>query len=176
MKLVALALVCLSLSTAGAAGDRVHLPAGWRFPTEKELADQDRQPSPTRYAKAVADFNGDGVPDEAILVKSTKFSGQGLLVRLSDGKQGFTWVTLDTTDWGPEYPEVNLTMAIDVLPPGTHRYICIETESGCIGEQEPRAKMTIKRPSLSYYRFESAASLFYWDSRTNRFVRVWLSD
>ena len=127
-------------------------------------------------ARAYADFNGDGVPDEAFLFKSTKFSGQGLLVRLSDNKGGFRWVTLDVIDWGPNYPNVDLGMGLEVLAPGTHQYLCIEVGKDCVGKTEPRSKIMIKNPSILYYRFESAASLFYWDGDKKRFIRVWLSD
>ncbi len=151
-------------------------PDGWRYPTENELADQERSKSPTKLAWATADFNGDGVQDEAFLFKSTKFSGQGLLVWLSDGKGGFRWVTLDVIDWGPKYPNVDLGMGLKVLAPGTHQYLCIEVGNDCVGKTEPRSKITIKTPSILYYRFESAASLFYWDNNTKRFIRVWLSD
>lgn len=151
-------------------------PHGWRYPTEKELADQERSKSLTKLARAFADFNGDRVPDEAYLFKSTNFSGQGLLVWLSGDKGSFRWVTLDVIDWGPNYPNVDLAMGLDVLTPGTYQYLCIEVGKDCVGKTDPRSKIMIKNPSILYYRFESAASLFYWDGDKKRFVRVWLSD
>src|SRR5712691_4965647 len=45
------------------------IPLGYRLPTQEELADKDRAESPTRFARAVADFNGDGVEDEAVLLQ-----------------------------------------------------------------------------------------------------------
>jgi hypothetical protein len=67
-------------------------------------------------------------------------------------------------------------MGLEVLAPGTYQYLCIEVGNDCVGKTEPRSKITIETPSILYYRFESAVSLFYWDGNTNRFVRVWLSD
>jgi len=167
----------LPLSSSVSAADAKKPPDGWRYPTEKELAaDDERRESSTKFARATADFNGDGISDEAYLFKSTRFSGQGLLVWLSDGKRGFNWVTLDVIDWGPKYPNVDLAMGLEVLAPGTHQYLCIEVGKDCVGKTEPRSKITIKTPSILYYRFESAASLFYWDSNKKRFIRVWLSD
>jgi hypothetical protein len=166
----------IALSSAAGEGETRKPPDGWRYPTEKELADQERSKSPTKLARAFADFNGDGVPDEAFLFKSTKFSGQGLLVWLSDNKGGFRWVTLDVIDWGPKYPNVDLAMGLEVLAPGTYQYLCIEVGKDCVGNTEPRSKITITNPSILYYRFESAASLFYWDYDKKQFIRVWLSD
>jgi len=175
--LLSLMLFCFLPCSSGAGADEtIKPPDGWRYPTRKELADQERSKSPSKFARANADFNGDGVPDEAFLFKSTNFSGQGLLVWLSDGKGSFRWVTLDIIDWGPKYPNVDLAMGLEVLVPGTHQYLCIEVGNDCVGKKEPRSKITIKNPSVLYYRFGSAASLFYWDIKTKRFVRVWLSD
>jgi hypothetical protein len=177
-RLFLLLILCslLALSSADGANNTIKPPDAWRYPTTKELADQERSKSPTKLARALADFNGDGIPDQAFLFKSTKFSGQGLLVWLSDNKGGFRWVTLEVIDWGPKYPNVDLAMGLEVLPPGRHPYSCIEVGKDCVGNTEPRSKIIIKNPSILYYRFESAASLFYWDGDKKRFIRVWLSD
>ena len=88
MRSILVSLVLLSVSVPSAAADTPPLLEGWRFPTAKELSDDKiRNDSPTKFAKAIADFNGDGVPDQAFLLKSTKFSGEGLLVWLSNDSQ-----------------------------------------------------------------------------------------
>jgi hypothetical protein len=152
-------------------------PAGYRFPTQKELADTDRAKSVTRFAKATADFNGDGLEDEALLLKSTKYSGQGLFVRLSNGNQGFHWLQLDNIDWGAKYPSVDLTMAIEVLQPGVHKYYCFDDEKECETDNSAR-KRTLKltKPALSYYKFESSGSFFFWDEKSKKFRRAWSGD
>src|SRR4051812_10797541 len=100
------------------------LPAGWRLPTESELADPERNDKLTRYAKAVADLNRDGVTDEAYLLKSTQFSGEALWVKLSGSDGKFVWTKLAEINWGKEYPNVDLAMGIDIAPPGTYPYGC----------------------------------------------------
>jgi hypothetical protein len=107
------------------AKENIILPEGWRYPTAEELFDEPgRKDSPTKYAKAVADFNGDGIEDEAHLFKSTKFSGEGLWVLLSDKRKGFRWLRLDIIDWGKNYPKVSLSMGIDTVKPGEYKTAC----------------------------------------------------
>lgn len=150
------------------------LPPGYRLPTKKELADPERAGSATRFARAVADFNGDGVEDEALLLKSTKYSGQALFVRLSSGEGAHRWVELDRINWGPQYPNVDLAMAIAVLKPGTHQYYCFDEEKNCnFGKKK---KLRLAKPALEYYRFASSGSFFFWDDKTNRFRRAWDSE
>jgi hypothetical protein len=105
-RLLLLIILCglLPLSSAVGGDETRKPPDGWRYPTEKELADQERSWSPTKLSRAFADFNGDGVPDEAFLFKSTKFTGQVLLVWLSGNKEGFGWVTLHVLDGGQITP------------------------------------------------------------------------
>lgn len=157
------------------AADNSVLPNGWRFPAAEELSDEfNRKDSPTKYAKASADFNGDGITDEAFLLKSTKFSGEGLLVRLSDKQNGFKWVKLDVINWGNKYPKVNLSMGIEIVKPGEYKTACGKGYFEC-KEGEPEV-LKLKRPAIDYFRFESANSFLVWDDKTASFKRIWMSD
>ena len=172
---VSLLLFLLVFINPSIAKENIALPDGWRFPTAEELSDEvGRKDSPTKFAKAVADFNGDGINDEAFLLKSTKFSGEGLFVRLSNNKNGFKWVKLDVTDWGKEYPKVNLSMGISVAKPGSYQTACgkgyFECEKG-----EPEV-LKLKRTAIDYFKFESANSFFVWDEKSRSFKRIWMSD
>ncbi len=172
-RVVSLLLLALCATTARSQD----LPPGWRFPSAKEIAEPARKDNPSAYAKAVADFNGDGVDDEAILLKSVRFSGEALWVRLSGGNHQFTWVKLDEIDWGKQYPNVDLSMGIDVLPPGVYAYGCFDGAKECnFGPDESRPKLNLHNPSLAYYKMESAGSLFFWSKKHKRFMRVWISD
>jgi hypothetical protein len=144
------------------------------LPTQKELADSDRAESATRFSRAVADFNDDGTEDEAVLLKSMKYSGQALFVRLSDGNRGYKWVQLDSIDWGPKYQNVALSMAIEVLKPGIHEYYCFDDEKD--GNFGKKKKIRLTKPALSYYRFQSSGSFFFWDDKTTKFRRAWDSE
>jgi hypothetical protein len=157
------------------AKDNITLPEGWRYPTKEELSDElERGDSPTKYAKAVADFNGDGIDDQAYLLMSTKYSGHGLLVYLSNKKKGFKWVTLAKIDWGKKYPKGDLGMGVDVVKPGKYKTACGKGYFKC-EKGEPEI-LELKRPSINYFKLGSASSFFFWDNKTNGFNRIWISD
>jgi len=155
---------------------KVTLPEGWRFPTTEELSDEPlRKKSHSKYIKTIADFNGDGIDDEAYLVKSTKFSGEGLLVRVSDLQNGassnFKWLVLATIDLGKEAP---LGMGIDIATPGDYETACGKGYYEC-KKGEPKA-LKIRRPVINYFRFESFNSFFLWDDKTKTFKEIQMSD
>jgi hypothetical protein len=153
------------------------VPPGWRSPTAQETAESARNDNPTRYTKAVGDFNGDGVTDEAVLLKSMRFSGEALWVRLSGGKGKFEWLKLHEIDWGAKYPNVDLATGIDTVPPGAYSYGCFDDAKDCnFGPAETRPKLTLRNPGIAYFKIESAGSLFFWSEKDHRFLRVWMSD
>lgn len=147
------------------------------MPKASEVSDSDRKDSSTRYVKAAGDFNGDGVPDEALLLKSTRFSGEALWVRLSNSDDRFDWIKLAEINWGKEHPRVDVAMGIESLSPGVHPYGCFEDAMDCnFGPHKDRPKLRLRDPSLMYFKFGSAASLYFWSGKYNKFLRVWLSD
>jgi hypothetical protein len=137
-----------------------------------------RKNSPTRYAKVLGDFNGDGVEDEALLLKSTRFSGEGLWVHLSGTDGTFRWVKVTEIRWGKEYPNVNLGMGIDLIEPGVVPYACLEwtTDECQWGNRTAMPKLKLHDPAILYFKFESAASFYFWSNTKHRFVRAWISD
>lgn len=152
----------------------IELPNGWRFPTEKELeANSMRSESFDKYAIVESDFNSDGKTDYAYLVKSTIFSGEGLLVKLST-PNGDTWKVLDKIDWGQEYLNVDLAMGIDLAKPGDYKTACSKGYWKC-KENEPEI-LILKTPGIWYFQFESAASIYYWDAKSGEFKQIWISD
>jgi hypothetical protein len=177
MKRHTFATALLAAAIFAGASYAEDIPAGWRTPRAREIADSDRKDSSTRYVKAVGDFNGDGVPDEALLLKSTRFSGEALWVRVSNVEGKFDWIKLAEIKWGKDYPSVNVAMGIESVPPGVHPYGCFEDAKDCnFGPHKDRPKLRLRDPSLMYFKFGSAASLYFWSSKYNKFVRVWLSD
>jgi hypothetical protein len=171
------ALFLLVQITYAASAYSQDLPEGWRLPTATELTYFERKDSPTRFARASADLNRDGVEDEAFLLKSTRFSGEGLWVRLSKPGGDFEWIKLAEIKWGKKYPKVDLAMGVTVVPPGVYPYGCFDGAQDCnFGPQNERPKLKLADPSLEYFKFGSGASAFFWSHKYKRFLRVWISD
>jgi len=71
MKWLNVIFLILLFAVPSFAEDNITLPEGWRYPTAEQLYDElIRCKSQTKYAKAVVDFNGDGIDDQAYLLKS----------------------------------------------------------------------------------------------------------
>jgi len=167
-----LVVFCL-LSTVSAA-PRPSLPDEWRYPSPEELKGNFiREQSGQKFIEVSADFNGDGVVDSAFLVKSTEFSGEAIIVNVSVGSE-FEWNVLNVITWGEEYPNVNLAMGVEVIPPGVYKTACGKGYWICKDDEVPL--LTLELPAISYFRFESAASFFYWSQDSESFKRIWISD
>ena len=139
------------------------LPDGWRAPTDAELVDPMLSDSPEALTRVAGDLNGDSVEDIALLLKSTRDSAEALWVHLSDLEQT-RWVLLHQTSWGPEYPDVGLSMRIDRAAPGS--YECLST-----GQRHYFSTSGIK-----YFRLGSSSSVFFWSDAKGEFQQVWISD
>ena len=176
MKLLIQSLLLL-IATSAIAYD---FPDGWRKATPEELESwpYTREGSKSKYTEAHADFNGDGKIDSAYLLKSTRFSGQGLLVKLSSGNS-YTWIEVHVINWDKLYPDedfgnVSLSMGISVLSPkDVKKYIKesnIETSSDDLKPED------YQNPAIRYFAFGSAGSIIYWSQSENQFKRYWYSD
>ena len=97
------------------------LPSGWRLPTDKDLSDEARNDSAARFARTAADFNGDGVEDQALLLKAEKGNVEALWVWLSDSRGGHRWILLNQIKWPKQYSEVPLTRARELEGMGKNR-------------------------------------------------------
>jgi hypothetical protein len=65
-------------------------------------------------------------------------------------------------------------MGISIAKPGTKPTACGKGYWKC-GAGEP-AELTLKRPGIDFFRFESASSTIYWDDAAGKFKRVQMSD
>jgi hypothetical protein len=165
------------LLLASACADSQQLPAGWRLPSDRDLSDEARSDSAVKYARAAADFNGDGIEDQVLLLKAEKGNFEALWVWLSDSRRGHRWIRLDQIRWPKQYSDVALAMGVNVQPPGQLIYACYDTDKVCnFDSYEKRPKMELRYSAILYFKLESAASLYYWSSKRKKFIRVWLSD
>lgn len=144
------------------------LPYGWRLADQDELSG--RLQADTQFT---TDFNGDAVDDTAYAVKSTEFTGEGLLVHLSS-EQGHQWHTLERIHWGPEYPQVRLTMGIGLAEAGNYITACGQGQWQC--DEYETAEFGIEFPGIWYYRTGGHKSLFYWNTDKQKFDKQWISN
>ncbi len=93
-----------------------------------------------------------------------------MLVRLSSTD----WKILDEIDWGEDYPDVDLAMGIEVVPPGLYESACGKGYWDCAPD-EP-AEIEFENPGLRYFQFENASSIFHWDAASGELKRTWISD
>ncbi|MBC8380050.1 MAG: hypothetical protein H8E58_00880 [SAR92 clade bacterium] len=154
------------------------LPEGWRYPTKKELSDDYRVHFSVELVKATGDYNGDSKIDAALILVSTEFQGDGLFIHLSN-PNGYSWLRLNIDNWDKTYPDKGyiysgLNMGIDTLSVQDTKKIIQRSIQRF--ESDPPKDKTITTESLSYFRLESAGSLFYWSKSENKFIRYWYSD
>ena len=175
---LAATLAATLLATVSALAYSRDLPNGWRFPTAEELPDAARDRGPDKEARARGDFNGDGTEDEAVLLKSTGFSGEALWVWLSKGADGHEWLKLHEINWGPAYPSVDLAMGVATMPPGVHPYGCFcDAKTECnFGPHDKRPKLRLRDPAIAYFKIESSGSAYFWSRSRQRFLCVHTSD
>lgn len=150
-------------------------PDGWRLPYAEELTDEARNGSPSRFSKAVGDFNGDKVQDAAFVLTSTVYHGEALWVWLSQKSGAHRWINLTHRKAEVRYPLDALTMAVSTVRPGVISYVCFEVPWNMPCDVSPAAadhKLVLKNDSFSYFKPETAASLYFWSHRMQRFLAV----
>lgn len=147
----------------------VPIPAGWRVPTQKELNQEWRKEKPHHFWAIKADFNGDGIEDEAKLLVTQKGQGAALFAFVSQGKSFQTYLLdeLDAVGW----LEV---MGIDVVEKGKYETACGKGYADC--EPSEPEQIILKNPGINYFKEGSANSFFYWDGKKKAFSRIWISD
>ena len=163
-------LLLLSLLSFSAFGSGPVFPAGWRSPTAEELQDSWRDKCPNRCAWIAGDFNGDKLVEGAFLAVHEKRKVFGLLAFVYSAPSKASWFVLDEIN-DPSWVTI---MGVQLYLPGTYRVVCSESEKQC--GPDGKKPLRIGKPAISYFKYESASSVFYWHEPKNRFVRVWESD
>ena len=114
----------------------------------------------------VADYDGNGVPDEAWIVFSTVNDGWSVVAFMNEAKVEHILFTSESAD-----PEA---FGIENLLPGAYPTACGKGYwAGGAGEN---ALLELERPGFRFFMFESASRIFYWDSAAVEFDEVWESD
>jgi hypothetical protein len=150
----------------------VSLPTGWRVPTQAETSHNQewRNRDKNRFLTIEADFNGDGVPDRAMLLVRDKDSTLGLFAFVSQASNVFKTYILDEA-----IEKVRLdVMGITVSKPGKYTTACGKGYLDC-REGEPEI-IALQIAAVNYFKEGSANSFFYWDKVGRNFKRSWMSD
>ena len=160
--------VCLVGSGETAQADP---PKGYRFPSERDMTGdwRDIRDAVPRPYHVRADFNGDALVDDAWILLRTDGGGGGLFVFMGMKSGDPQIVTLET-----DAEMVPQNMGVAVVERGKYETACGKRYWDCQCD-EPRW-LDLKLPAVDYFQSESANSYFWWDSRSNRFRRTWMSD
>ncbi len=145
-------------------------PEGWRAPTAAETTQPFRDESPEHYLRAIADFDGDGRADRAVLLVSEASRKMALFVFLTRSGDPETYQLYAFDD--PAFIEV---MGIDVAKPGSHRVTCDNDDNGRCGP-DGKKPVVLNLPAIDSFKEGSASSLFYWKRDARSFQQLWTSD
>jgi len=156
-------IILFSISLTSHAGGPV-LPEKWRFPTPSEGHKEYNNSQINTLISG--DFNSDGLVDGALIVITTDNKSQDLVVFIYDKKLKEQWQVLDSLKFTGK-----ISMGIRKYKPGKYKVLC-ETEKEC--QAGYKKVITIKNDAISYYRPESANSIFIFEN--NEFNRIWQSD
>lgn len=158
-------------------------PNGWRLPYAEEMTDEARNGSPSRFSKAVGDFNGDSVPDAAFLLMGTRYQGEALWVWLSRKDGSHRWMRpLPIAPQSREHFDLRsrnisaaLNMGVSTMPPGIVSYVCFEHPWTTPCDDSPNAPghaLVMRNDSFEYFKPETASSLYFWSNTLQRFLVV----
>jgi hypothetical protein len=169
LNLLAALLLSLISVPASIAAERP-LPVGWRMPNSLELSEGWRLNAPDRNAIVHADFNDDGIADEAMILVSVKGERFGLFAYLSQTNSAFKLYRVYVNKHVKELP----AMGIEKVLSGKYMTACGKGYWSCKKGETPQ--IVIEGEAIHYFKTESASSYFYWDKKAKRFKRIWISD
>ncbi len=146
-------------------------PAGWKAAIASDYSAENLSFMKNRVPNHVeADFNGDGKIDYAWILVNTSRNMYGLFVFLGEKNGGHKVITLNELKRETD----KLYMGLSLMKSGQYKTACGKGYWEC-KPGEPQV-LKLKYPGINFFMFESADSVYYWDSRKKEFKRIWLSD
>lgn len=178
------AMVVLASESQGAPS----LPKGWILPEHPAFDGAWRKASPSRYLKAGADLNCDGIEDSVFILQPAKGPGIGLFAFLQDGNGAFKAKLLfdsrkDGTDLkGRTEKEVNKVhfwyrslFGIRIVARGIYPTACGKGYMEC-GKNEKR-KVEMECGGIDFFPFEEGGNInFFWDRGRKKFRSAVMGD
>lgn len=152
---------------AASRGTSMRLPSGWQLPKPEETQQGWRKEFASDALLVRADFDGDGVMDEARLVVREDGSTVAVAVFLGKGSR----VHLLGEIREPGWLEV---IGITVVKPGRYRTACGKGYFDCKPGEPKRLSLT--RPAVNLFKEGGANMFLYWDARSGKFKQTSMSD
>ncbi len=166
-----IAFVILALNPLAHAQSKLEFPAGWNPATASDYSAEDlsfrKQQVPNHIE---ADFNSDGIADHAWILINTSKGLYGLFVLLGQKSGGHKIIAIDEHKRETE----KLFMGISLWEPGQYKTACGKGYWEC--KDNETAILNLETPGINFFAFESANSVFYWNSSKKEFKRIWMSD
>ncbi len=148
-------------------------PDGWRFPNKADYEGDwelfkkwDPEPFHIR-----GDFDGNEIVDDAWILINKRTKGWGLFAFLRMDKNGKDGEIFELDSKLDGYPQ---RMGLKIAKPGKYTTACGKGIWEC-EDDEPK-EVVISNASIDFFIYESAGSLFFWDKKQSKFIRVWTSD
>lgn len=146
-------------------------PEGWRIPKDEETSGELdwRDEDPNRFLTVQADFDGDGSIDEAKMLINDLKKKIGIFVFLSENKK-LRIIQLI------EFENNSRLKAFGIAKVNPRKYetACGKGYFDC-SPDEPDM-ITLTKPGINFFQFESASVFFYWDDRKKSFKKAQISD
>ncbi len=161
--------ICM-LSSAMAESE---LPAGYKAIvfSEKDPVEW-RHEDKSMYLRVEADFNGDGVIDEARILRSEDDARIALFCFLKDKDGNFTTFRLKEFDDPKfDYSSGDKEEKAGNIPHGCWKGIWIRD----LNKGEPKS-IELKNSAVNLFSNEGSSQYFYWDESIKDFKNVWISD
>ena len=145
------ALAILTFALALSSQATITAPTGYRLPTEADYTGdwQAYRAKLPRPFSAQADFNGDGLQDEAWLLPAASSSGWGLFAFLGSADGQRRVVLLDSNAKEPVQ-----RMGVSLAAPGQHRTLCANSGYRNLCKPGDPAVLTLKWPAIDFFAFE----------------------
>lgn len=164
------------------------LPEGWILPNHSTFEGAWRKSNPTRYLKAGADLDCDGMEDSVFILQPVKGPGMGLFAFLGNGNGSYKARLLfdsrkDGADLkGRTEKEINkiqlwyrLLFGIKIVKSGLYPTACGRGYMEC-GKGEKR-KVEMACGGIDFFPFEEGGNInFYWDRDRKKFLSAVMGD
>ena len=140
----------------------------WKKVSINSATEEWRTEDKENFLRVTGDFNGDGNQDYADIEKSCDAKRLALFsfVGHPGGKHKKVFLSDIPVDQ-------ELVYGIRLAKPGEYVGACSKGYFECTAGQE---KVNLQNNSIELFKYEGVSSIFFWDSKVQKFHRLWTSD